>query len=72
MCGVESIGSGAILKAIVTEVGQATKKISASGAARADVRSTKASAKLEGRIVTYTTRSAVTSRYIAARPARTK
>ena len=48
------------------------KNISASDAARAAVRSTRASAKLEGRVVTSTKRSAATSRYVAARPARTK
>jgi len=56
----------------VMEVGQVAKKISASGAARAAVRSTRASAKLEGRVVKSTQRSAVTGRYVAARPARTK
>ncbi len=54
------------------EVGQVAKKISASGAAQAAVRSTRASAKLEGRVVKSTQRSAVTGRYVAARPARTK
>ncbi|WP_157283434.1 hypothetical protein [Oerskovia turbata] len=48
------------------------KKVSASGAARAAVRSTKATAKLEVRVVSFAKRSAVTSRYVAARPARTK
>lgn len=56
----------------VMEVGQVAKKISASGAAQAAVRSTRASAKLEGRVVKSTQRSAVTGRYVAARPARTK
>ncbi|MFJ1513753.1 hypothetical protein AAIG35_18715 [Cellulosimicrobium funkei] len=48
------------------------KKISASDAARVAVRSTRASAKLEGRVVEPSKRSAVTGRYIAAHPARTK
>lgn len=48
------------------------KKISASDAARVAVRSTRASAKLEGRTVKSSTRSSVTGRYVAARPARTK
>lgn len=48
------------------------KKISASGAARAAVRSTRASAKLEGRVVNSAKPSAATDRYVAARPARTK
>jgi hypothetical protein len=48
------------------------KKISTKGAARAAAISTKASAKLEGRVVAATTRSAATNRYVAAHPARTK
>ncbi len=48
------------------------KIVSAEDAARTAVRSTKASAKLEGRVVATVKRSAVTGRYIAAHPARTK
>ncbi|WP_251153619.1 hypothetical protein [Cellulosimicrobium sp. Marseille-Q4280] len=56
------------------EVGRVAKKgtVSAKASARVAARSTKASAKLEGRVVKATKRSAVTGRYVAARPARTK
>lgn len=48
------------------------KKISMKRAAAAAVRSTKASAKLEGRVVTTQTKSAVTARFVSVHPARTK
>lgn len=48
------------------------KSISMKSAAAAAVRSTKASAKLEGRVVTTEAKSAVTGRFVTAHPARTK
>lgn len=48
------------------------KNISTKGAARVASQSTKASAKLEGRVVRSAMRSDATGRYVAAHPARTK
>lgn len=56
----------------VKEVGQVAKKISMKSAAAAAVRSTKASAKLVGRVLTTETKSAATGRFVTAHPARTK
>jgi len=48
------------------------KKMSAKSAAAVAVRSTKASAKLEGRVVTAPSKSTVAGRFVSMRPARTK